>query len=303
MTNWNDEEDMALQGLPWLAQIVYLRGIRRFMDYQTGVVGVRRGISYQSIAETAYVEPLPGRHSADTGAPSARTIRTAIDNLIKAGLLVRQGDDSRLVFLLPLASRDESAQKSSVRGTSGERQGRNVSLNSISDSGLGDRSVRGEGEEFLSRIVTPPLSVKSQSQSQSQRKNRYVHSLGESADLTDNLDTSDPVVQVFMHWQAAMNKTGVKLDSKRRSAIAGRLKDGYSVEKLMTAVTGCAQSEWHQGKNKNAVVYDDIELICRDAPHVDAFVQITSKQMSPDKGEWDDFLYESSVIKGECSHG
>ncbi len=54
----NHEELSALSGLPHLQQLLYLRGIKPFGDYRTGVVGLIRGISYQSLAEELYVEPF-----------------------------------------------------------------------------------------------------------------------------------------------------------------------------------------------------------------------------------------------------
>jgi len=36
-SQWNDAEDEALQGLTPEAQVIYLRGFRRYMDYRTGV--------------------------------------------------------------------------------------------------------------------------------------------------------------------------------------------------------------------------------------------------------------------------
>lgn len=50
----NSDELAALSGLPHIQQLAYLRGIRPFMDLQTGVVGVERRISYQSIADQLY---------------------------------------------------------------------------------------------------------------------------------------------------------------------------------------------------------------------------------------------------------
>ena len=37
----------ALVGLPHLQQLTYLRGIRPYMDLKTGIVGIKRKISYQ----------------------------------------------------------------------------------------------------------------------------------------------------------------------------------------------------------------------------------------------------------------
>lgn len=44
-------ELFALSGLPYLQQLAYLHGIKPYVDYKTGVVGIRRGISYQSLSK------------------------------------------------------------------------------------------------------------------------------------------------------------------------------------------------------------------------------------------------------------
>lgn len=107
VTQWNDAEDMALLGLPLAARVLYLQGLRRFMDYRTGEVGRSRRISWQMLREVLYVEPHQGL--VDTGTPTRATVRRLMEWLVKAGLVVARGDGEWLIFLLPLASRDESA--------------------------------------------------------------------------------------------------------------------------------------------------------------------------------------------------
>src|SRR3990167_6530333 len=100
------EELSALMGLPHLQQLLYLRGIRPYMDYRTGIVGIMRGISYQSLAEELYIEPHQGIKS---GSPSKDQIRRAIKGLEKAGLLRIQSMDWKLVFqclLIPTSYSD-----------------------------------------------------------------------------------------------------------------------------------------------------------------------------------------------------
>src|SRR3990167_11298098 len=99
------EELSALNGLPHLQQLLYLRGIKPFMDYRTGVVGIMRGISYQSLAEELYIEPHQGIKS---GSPSKDQIRRAIKGLEKAGLLRIQSMQWKLVFHCLLATQDFS---------------------------------------------------------------------------------------------------------------------------------------------------------------------------------------------------
>jgi hypothetical protein len=92
--------------------------------------------------------------------------------------------------------------------------------------------------------------------------------------LSDSASESDPVAVVFAHWQNVMHHPRAKLDDKRRRKIRDRLKDGYTVGDLMQAVDGCKRSPHHMGENDRGAVYDDIELICRDAPHVDKFIKL-----------------------------
>lgn len=50
-TQWNDDEDAALRKVTWMARVVYLQGIRRKMDYESGVAGRTSVISYQALSE------------------------------------------------------------------------------------------------------------------------------------------------------------------------------------------------------------------------------------------------------------
>lgn len=84
--------------------------------------------------------------------------------------------------------------------------------------------------------------------------------------------------RVFAFWCEHMKHPKSALDAKREKAIAARLKDGYSVEDLIQAVKGCKLTPHNMGKNERNTVYDDIELICRDAAHVDRFIQTTTGQ-------------------------
>ncbi|MGQ3892050.1 hypothetical protein [Legionella sp. CNM-4043-24] len=103
----NDEELSALSGLPHLQQLLYLRGIKPYVDYATGMVGIKRGISYQSLAEALYVEPHQGIKS---GSPSKDQIRRAITGLEKVGLLRIESMDWKLIFQCRLASLNNSGQ-------------------------------------------------------------------------------------------------------------------------------------------------------------------------------------------------
>jgi hypothetical protein len=85
------------------------------------------------------------------------------------------------------------------------------------------------------------------------------------------------VQAVFDHW-VAVHRTPRKgptpvLSTKRQSKIARAIAD-YGVEVCLHAVSGCAQSDWHMGDNPRRKKYDDIELILRDAAHIERFATI-----------------------------
>lgn len=109
MSVWISQyEQTALYGLPHIQQLLYCLAIRPFMDYNTCIVGLRRGISYQSLSEALFVEPHPGyRHVTF----SQTQIRRAVAHLEKVGLLEIRSTSRKLIFFCPLAARDKSARK------------------------------------------------------------------------------------------------------------------------------------------------------------------------------------------------
>lgn len=82
--------------------------------------------------------------------------------------------------------------------------------------------------------------------------------------------------EVFDYWRQKLIHPNARLDSNRRNKIAARLKDGYTVEDLKTAIDGCAASSWHMGQNPSNKKFDDIALICRDASKVEGFMVETN---------------------------
>ena len=106
-----DDELSALCGLPHMQQLAYLRGVRPYMDVQTSLVGVKRGISYQSIAEQLYIEPRQGIKS---GSYSRAQVRRALSGLERAGLIQLQSQELKLILKCSLASRSYSVQNKAV---------------------------------------------------------------------------------------------------------------------------------------------------------------------------------------------
>lgn len=117
----------------------------------------------------------------------------------------------------------------------------------------------------------------------------------------------DLVQTVFNHWITVMGKTAAtKLTPARRKKVQARLKEGYTVDQLMTAINGCAKSPFHMGQNDQRTVFDDLELICRSGEKVEGFIQKASIVTPAEEAQkaFDDFLGDSPasndyVIEGE----
>lgn len=82
------------------------------------------------------------------------------------------------------------------------------------------------------------------------------------------------VKEIFEFWRDTMCKTmSTKLDAKRRTAIKNRLKDGYDVDYIKTAIVKCSQTPHNMGHNDRKQKYNDIELICRNASNLERFAE------------------------------
>ncbi len=94
----------ALLYLPLRAQVVYVMELRRFMDSETGIVGIKRRISLKSLAEVLEVRPDRGNQYGCVEVPSRDQVRSALRQLQRAGLLSRvPGYEHTLVFRCDLA--------------------------------------------------------------------------------------------------------------------------------------------------------------------------------------------------------
>jgi hypothetical protein len=301
-TYWDDAEDEALMGLPWMAQLLYLRCLRPYMDYASGIVGVKRGVSYQGMAETLYREP--GKGKQEHGSPTLMALRHALTLLERAGLLRRITADRRLIFELVLAHRDDSASEKWNRRATDVQQTKCNTAIIITDNYLDDYGNRRATDPNSEKCNTPPISDIRQDL-------RVAKATVEPApggpDLAaiENVKTlnlsgaTKQVMAVFDYWRVTMNHPQSILDNKRSKAIAARLKEGHGVDKLKQAIDGCKASAWHQGKNNRQTVYDDIELICRDAKHVEEFItRVVGK--STQQRELDAWINHDNFIEGEC---
>ncbi len=96
----NTEELSALMEIPLSQRVVYLMGMRPYMDRKTYIVGIKRKISYQSLRETLYVAPIAG---VKTGSPSHQQMKRAVKSLARAGLIEIRSNTKNLIVKCLLA--------------------------------------------------------------------------------------------------------------------------------------------------------------------------------------------------------
>jgi len=144
----------------------------------------------------------------------------------------------------------------------------------------------------LERDARPPLrnskikkldyreTDKSDSKEISQSENKEtLHSIKETKTTpkTSQQTTkkSDCTEEIFNYWRTVMEKPATtKLTRERRAVIEARLREGYTVEQIRTAINGCSKSRFHMGENDQGRRYDDLTLICRSGSKVEGFIQI-----------------------------
>lgn len=111
----DDEELELLAGhgasrLSHAAKVAYLLGIRPYMDFATGLVGYRRRVSYQSLAELLEFSPGRGSHRPQQRF-SREALRAVFRELERAGLIRWiKNEDSCLFFECLAATRDISPE-------------------------------------------------------------------------------------------------------------------------------------------------------------------------------------------------
>jgi len=91
------------------------------------------------------------------------------------------------------------------------------------------------------------------------------------------LNNSSEIKEIFQYWKTTLDHPKARIDEKRKIKIRSALKSGYSVDDIKLAIDGCLASPYHQGENTQSVIYDSLELICRDSEHIDRFIKLSKE--------------------------
>jgi hypothetical protein len=78
---------------------------------------------------------------------------------------------------------------------------------------------------------------------------------------------------IFDYWRKVMNSPRSVLDDKRRKLIVNALKL-YSPADVCKAIRGCSKSPHNMGDNPSKRQYNGLNLILRDAEHIDTYIKL-----------------------------
>lgn len=149
----NGGELEGLYGLPHAQQLAYLRGIRPYMDVKTGMVGVKRRISLQSIAEEVYIHPHQGVKSEKYSRAQARRALSALE---RVGLISLQSEDLQLILKCNLATLGYFTQNKVVTNPS-QKAVTFQTLEPVENKGFYNDSSQKPVTNDPSKAVTPLL--------------------------------------------------------------------------------------------------------------------------------------------------
>lgn len=212
--------------------------------------------------------------------PAKKEREQALDALVSAGLFDEESEGFRIHDYLDHNESREDAEARRERDR--ERKARGGRGGRSKDSG-------GTPDGFHAESAGNPSGLRVDSAStRAPVPSRPVPSLGETA-LSANADAGQEtlavldvarsvpadVQAVFDGWIAATGKspTRTKLDSKRRNRIKVALKS-HGLEDCLAAVRGWKASPHHRGENPQGTVYNDLDLLLRDAAHIEKFATL-----------------------------
>lgn len=180
-----------------------------------------------------------------------------IDACVRADLFRREGEDVQIVAWL---DHNESAAEVEVKRAADAKRKR-------LSRGNRPRNVQPDTQSESAR--NPPVEVEVQVEGQGQGEQPQTSlAVVPSSPATPTL--SSEVEQVFAAWVASTGKQRARLDPKRRRRIEAALK-GYPLADVLDAVRGWENLPFNGGQNDSGMVYNELELLLRDAAHIERY--------------------------------
>jgi hypothetical protein len=144
---------------------------------------------------------------------------------------------------------------------------------------------KGDGNPFelSSEGLKQPFQTEFENQNQNQSltgaTTRASTEAGTGTGTNTNVGQNqpDPVVVIFGYWQERMSSPKSKLDDKRRRLIQ-KAMTLYEPSDICRAIRGCSRTPYNMGKNNSNTKYNGLNLILRDADHIDHFIRCDDGQ-------------------------
>lgn len=111
---------------------------------------------------------------------------------------------------------------------------------------------------------------------------------GEEKEQKNNITENkyaEQVQQVFDFYKQTFGDMfkRLTLTKGRRDKIIARLKSGYSVEEICTAIKNIRQSSFHCGDNDKHMFYATLEFICRNDENLEKWINADISKQQPAK--------------------
>lgn len=109
--------------------------------------------------------------------------------------------------------------------------------------------------------------------------------LAKQGELHPQMGTARLIARYYVH---RLGKTKAwKFGEKRQKAVLARLKEGYEPVFICRAIDGLAIG--YNTNRDTGVIYDDLELVCRDEVNLDRFHQLAERNKAPSliSNEWE----------------
>ena len=254
--NWSDERYVRLftrDTVTWLrwsfeARSVFCLLLRK-VD-RSGVLETGRGDKAEALALTL-MAPID-------------TCRKALDELTACGT-VAVGDAS---VVLPRFIEAQECRMSDAARQKESREKRAVAKLQNHEDARHAPSHAVTAGHTVSHVVTPAVPSRAVPCLPSQTtyvedKPRPVGVVLEETLTTDELDVWECWRVECRHPKAVLTRARLKLIRQWLPV--------YGVARLQRAIRGCSRSPHHQGKNDRHTRFDSLELILRDAQHIESF--------------------------------
>lgn len=129
------------------------------------------------------------------------------------------------------------------------------------------------------------------------RKNNPQNDLQKQTTELD-AETEKAVKEVFEYYMETFNGliTKMTLTEKRKAKIAERLKNGYTVDEIKTAIDNIRCSPFHCGENKDGIFYATIEFVCNSDTRLEEWINKITPQK---KAESNTYLQLCKLIANQ----